>query len=209
MNNQTATGFLFWTSLLLIFLVACNPKNESIPPNAFPQTKTIKPPVIIKAGHPIVISLSDKPLPETVELSIMPAPVKRPAGFFITMQNLNTDQGLALSSILCSYKDHDGNLWFGTFGNGVSRYDGRTFTNFSSAHGLAHNLINSIAEDSKGNIWFNTFGGVSIYDGVSFKNFTTAHGLPDNDVLQSLEDSRGNIWLTTEKGVCRYLPHES
>lgn len=206
MNNLTTKGYLLWTSLLLIFLVACNPKNESIPPNAFSQTKPVKPPVIIKAGKPIVSSLADKPLPETVDLSKMPAPVKRPAGFFVTMQNLNTDQGLALSSILCSYKDHDGNLWFGTFGNGVSRYDGKTFTNFSSAHGLAHNLVNSIAEDSKGNIWFSTYGGVSIYDGVLFKNFTTSHGLPDNNVLQSLEDSRGNIWLTTARGLCRYLP---
>lgn len=209
MNNQTTTSFLLWASVLLIFLVACNPKNESVKQNVFSQAETIKPPVIINAVQPVFHSLAGKPPPETIDLSGMPAPVKRPAGFFVTMQNFNTDQGLALSSILCGFKDHKGNLWFGTSGNGVSRYDGKTFTNFSSAHGLVHNLINSIIEDSKGNIWFSTFGGVSKYDGVSFKNFTTAHGLPDNDVIQSLEDSRGNIWLTTEKGLCRYLPASS
>jgi signal transduction histidine kinase/ligand-binding sensor domain-containing protein len=206
MNNQTTTIFLFWASVLLFSLAACNPNNESIEQNVFSQTKTIKPPVIIKAGQPAVHSLAGKPPPETIDLSKMPAPFKRPAGFFVTMQNFNTDQGLALSSILCGFKDNAGNLWFGTSGNGVSRYDGKTFTNYSSAHGLAHNLINSIADDSKGNIWFSTFGGVSIYDGVSYKNFTTANGLPDNDVFQSLEDRQGNIWVSTTKGLCRYLP---
>jgi signal transduction histidine kinase/ligand-binding sensor domain-containing protein/DNA-binding response OmpR family regulator len=206
MKNQTTTSVLFLTSLLLISLVACNPKNESINQNAFSLTGTIRPPVTTKAGLPVIHSLAGKPPPETIDLSKMPAPVKRPAGLFVTMQNFNTDQGLALSSILCGFKDQHGNMWFGTSGNGVSRYDGKTFTNLNSAHGLAHNLINSIAEDSQGNIWFNTFGGVSIYDGVSFKNLTVADGLPDNDVLQSLEDSRGNIWLTTPGGLCRYLP---
>jgi ligand-binding sensor domain-containing protein len=65
------------------------------------------------------------------------------------MQNFNTEHGLALSTILCGFKDKAGNLWFGTSGNGVSKYDGKRFTNYYSSHGLIHNLIRSITEDSK------------------------------------------------------------
>ena len=209
LNKQKMTGFFYWAGMLLISLAACNPAPEPISPNAFSRTEPISPLVVIKAGEPEVHLLTNAPPPETIDLSNRPTPVKQPAGFFVTMQNFNTDHGLALSSILCGFKDKSGNLWFGTFGNGVSKYDGKSFTNYNSSHGLPHNLINAITEDSRGNIWFSTYGGVSKYDGVSFKNFTTANGLPDNDVLQSLEDSRGNIWFTTASGLCRYLPANS
>jgi signal transduction histidine kinase/ligand-binding sensor domain-containing protein/DNA-binding response OmpR family regulator len=206
MNKQKKTGFFYWAGLLLISLAACNPAPEPISKNAFSHTEPISPAVVINAGKPEVHSLANVPPPETIDLSNRPTPVKQPAGFFVTMQNFNTDHGLALSSILCSFKDKAGNLWFGTFGNGVSKYNGKSFTNYNSSHGLPHNLINAITEDSRGNIWFSTYGGVSKYDGVSFENYTTANGLPDNDVLQSLEDSRGNIWFTTASGLCRYFP---
>jgi two-component system, sensor histidine kinase ChiS len=209
MNKQKKTSFFYWAGILLISLAACNPDTKPISQNPFSQTKSFAPPVVIKAGKPVVHLLANVRPPETIDILNRPTPVKQPAGFFITMQNFNTDHGLALSSILCGFKDKAGNLWFGTFGNGVSKYDGKSFTNYNSSHGLPHNLINAITEDSRGNIWFSTYGGVSKYDGVSFKNFTTANGLPDNDVLQSVEDSRGNIWFTTASGLCRYLPVNS
>lgn len=206
MKQLQAINLLIYSGILLILHVACNRGPEPLSQQKFIESDSIHAPVVIDIGNPVVELLSDYPSPDIIDLSQKTLPVKRQADFFISMKNFNTDDGLALSSILCGFKDTAGNLWFGTFGNGVSKYDGKSFTNFSSAHGLAHNLINSIAEDSKGNIWFNTFGGVSKYDGVSFKNFTTAHGLPYNDVLQLLEDRQGNIWLTTSKGLCRYLP---
>ena len=89
----------------------------------------------------------------------------------------NTEQGLALNSVDCGYRDKTGNLWFGTDGGGVSRYDGKSFTNFTTAQGLASNVVYNITEDEKGNLWFATGGGgVSRYDGKSFTSFTEAQG---------------------------------
>jgi len=45
--------------------------------------------------------------------------------------NFTTINGLALDAISCSKMDRLGNLWFGTFGGGVSRYDGKSFTNYT------------------------------------------------------------------------------
>jgi signal transduction histidine kinase/ligand-binding sensor domain-containing protein/DNA-binding response OmpR family regulator len=206
MRKLQATYMFIWFSMLFVFLVACNQQPEPLSQKKFTHKDIIQAPVVINTGDPAVELLSDHSSPEIINLSGKPPPIKRHADFFITMQNFNTDHGLALSSILCSFKDKAGNLWFGTSGNGVSRFDGKTFTNFSSANGLAHNLINSITEDSHGNIWFGTYGGISKYDGFSFKNFTTANGLPNNNVNKLLEDRQGNIWVTTINRLCRFLP---
>lgn len=208
MNTQKTAGFIFWIAAMLISLAACNTDSESVGRNPFSQTKTIEPPVVIKAGQPVVHTLADKPPPEIIDLSKKPSPVKQPADFFITMQNFNTDHGLALSSILSGFRDKAGNLWFGTFGNGVSKYDGKSFTTYNTSHGLIHNLVEAITEDSEGNLWFSTYGGASKYNGVFFENFTTGQGLPNNHVNRILVDSKGNIWLATRGGLSRYNPEK-
>ena len=74
-------------------------------------------------------------------------------------------------------EDKTGNLWFGTQGGGVSRYDGKSFTTFSTTQGLANNWVNNIVEDKAGNLWFGTLGGgVSRYDGKSFILFLPPRG---------------------------------
>ena len=124
--------------------------------------------------------------------------------------NLTTDEGLALDAVTCSLLDKFGNLWFGTLGGGVSRYDGHSFHTFTIAQGLANNNVRSIIEDKTGNFWFGTYGGVSRYDGRSFRTFTTAHGLAHNDVTSITEDKAGNLWFgTRDGGVSRYDPSAS
>jgi len=190
--------------LMAVFIISCNQNHEKAELSVFEKQDSISPPVIIPAGKPIIKYLSETEPPQITLLSQKPAPIITNAGFYVKMQNFNTQQGLAMSSILCGFKDKDGNLWFGTSGNGVSKYDGKAFTNYTSAHGLIHNLINNITQDSKGNIWFGTYGGISKYDGVTFQNFTTEDGIPDIDVLKIMEDSNGILWVGTAKGLCRY-----
>src|SRR5450755_5137074 len=50
-------------------------------------------------------------------------------------QNYNVQQGLIQSQVLTITQDNFDNLWFGTLG-GISRYDGKTFTNYSETDGL-------------------------------------------------------------------------
>ena len=119
-----------------------------------------------------------------------------------------TEHGLALDGIFSSCIDHYGNLWFGTQGGGVSKYDGSSFINFNTTQGLAQNLVSSIIEDSQGNLWFGTQGGgVSKYDGKSFSNLTTSEGLANNVVYGIAEDKDGSVWFATlGGGVSKYNP---
>jgi ligand-binding sensor domain-containing protein len=66
---------------------------------------------------------------------------------------------LASNNISSIAEDKKGNLWFGTFDAGVSRYNGTTFTTFTTKHGLAGKNVTSIKEDKNGNLWFGAQGG--------------------------------------------------
>ena len=156
MKHHHSTYVLIGAAMMLFGLFACHSGPDNIDHRVFSTHQTIEPPTVIKTGEPVIHYLSENTPPEPIDLTKKPAPVQVPAGFFITMQNFNTEHGLALSSILSAFKDKAGNLWFGTFGNGVSKYDGKTFTTYNSSHGLIHNFIEAITEDSEGNIWFST-----------------------------------------------------
>jgi len=109
-------------------------------------------------------------------------------------------EGLSNNNVWSILEDKNGNLWFGTLGGGVSKYDGKSFTHFTDKEGLNNNDVRSILEDKSGNLWFGTVGGVSKYDGKSFTHFTDKEGLSNNFVWCILEDKSGNLWFGTAGG---------
>ncbi len=122
------------------------------------------------------------------------------------LQYLDVDQGMTIPYVLSIYEDRNGNLWFGTNGGGVSRYDGANFEHYTKKEGLSNDIVLSILEDRSGNLWFGTNGGgVSRYDGATFEHFTVKEGLSNNRVRAILEDRSGNLWFgTSGGGVSRY-----
>ena len=122
------------------------------------------------------------------------------------LQYLDADQGMSSSYIRCIIKDKNGNLWFGTNGNGLSKYDGKSFMHYTQKNGLSNNTVLSLIEDSKGNIWIGTEGGgACCFNGTSFIYFTEEEGFPNNTVTSIFEDKQKNIWLGTNgSGVCNY-----
>jgi len=126
-----------------------------------------------------------------------------------------TDDGLAHSWVSAIAEDGEGNLWFGTWGGGVSRYDARQdvdqrFTTFTTDDGLAHDWVNCITLDRHGDLWFGTKGGgVSRYDarqdvGQTFTTLTADDGLAANWIWAILEDRIGALWFATDGGASRY-----
>jgi len=119
--------------------------------------------------------------------------------------NFTTKDGLANNTVSVIDQAPDGAMWFGTWSNGVSRYDGKRFVNFTTKDGLAGNSVLAIHCDRDGIIWFGTAGGVSRYDRNGFANFTTKDGLAGNVVLAIYRHTDGIIWFgTSAKGVSGY-----
>lgn len=99
------------------------------------------------------------------------------------------------------FQDKSGNLWFGTNGDGVIRYNGDSLEYFGVKDGFGGYAVRAIVEDKKGNVWFGTSGGLTRYDGESFTNFNEKDGLVHRDVWCVTIDNDGLIWVGTFQGI--------
>jgi ligand-binding sensor domain-containing protein len=106
--------------------------------------------------------------------------------------------------VISSVIDKEGIKWFGTWGGGLSRFDGKRFQNFTTEQGLAGDVVNALALDRKGNLWAGTDRGVSRYDGRRFKNFTMRDGLVGDYVYAIAIDTDGSKWFSSFGGVTHY-----
>ncbi|MEP1790902.1 two-component regulator propeller domain-containing protein [Reichenbachiella sp.] len=117
------------------------------------------------------------------------------------IQFLDVGQGLPSSYVDAIYEDAKGNMWFGTYGGGVTRYNGNTFTTFTVDEGLPNNIIVTILKDREGNLWFGTDGsGISRYDGNTFTNYSIEQGFAGIYLETITEDQDGDIWFGTNGG---------
>lgn len=71
--------------------------------------------------------------------------------------------------IFVVFQDRNKNYWFGSDGQGLYRFNGKTFVRYTTTHGLSGNRIRSVQEDRSGNILVNSDGGVSRFDGLAFR----------------------------------------
>lgn len=76
------------------------------------------------------------------------------------------------NNIMSIYQDTKNNYWFGSWEDGLYRYDGKTILHFTSTSSLPDNRIEDIKEDKSGNIYFNTSRGISKFDGYNFTTLT-------------------------------------
>ena len=110
--------------------------------------------------------------------------------------------GTKNENVVCQLLDKEGNLWFSISGEGVYRYDGKSFTNFTTKDGLCNNDVGAIIQDRAGNMLLGTKNGICKYDGNKF----TKYPVPDTlSITCMLEDKDGNLWFgVMNKGIYRY-----
>jgi len=198
-----SSNFLWYCIIWVCFFAFSSSNHQT---SLHPHKDTVKKPRVIndirKDGFaaPKVIPITVHNQPKVIKAGRPVIKIDSSNGGVPFFTNYGTEEGLPLSSVRCSATDKAGNLWFGTIGGGVSKYDGKSFTNYTIAQGLVGNVVFSIIEDKEDNLWFGTSSGVSKYDGYRFTNYTTKEGLGGNFVTSIMQDRTGNLWVGTQGG---------
>lgn len=117
--------------------------------------------------------------------------------------NLN---GMVKEFVRTMYQDTKGNYWFGTNGNGIIRYDGRTLETIAIEGIHPYMRVIEIVEDKAGNVWFGTSDGLIKYDGKKFTTFSKKEGLQgeDEEIWGLTFDKSGLIWVGSIGGVSHF-----
>jgi ligand-binding sensor domain-containing protein/serine phosphatase RsbU (regulator of sigma subunit) len=110
-------------------------------------------------------------------------------------RNFNSEEGLVQSYIYAIVQDERGYLWVGT-GNGLSRYNGFIFENYTISDSLADNFITCGISDGEC-LWFGHMNGrLSYFNG---KKFHTVN-IPQSNVgplTHFAKSPDGQIWVST------------
>ncbi|ALP54649.1 regulator [Candidatus Tenderia electrophaga] len=106
--------------------------------------------------------------------------------------------------VFCIHVDKQDGVWAGTWGGGVSRFDGEQWRNYSVDDGLAGALVYSIAEADNGDMWFGTNKGLSRFDGEHWFNYGREDGLLSEHVYSIALISPDEVWVGTRGGVTRF-----
>ncbi len=99
--------------------------------------------------------------------------------------------------------DRDGTVWCGTWGGGLSRFDGKTWKSFTKKDGLPGNHVFMLHQDAMGQMWIGTNGGLARRSGTEFKTFTMSDGLFANNVFAMATAPDGAHWVGSFGGVAR------
>jgi len=108
-------------------------------------------------------------------------------------------------------EDSKGNIWFGSYNEGVCLLHNGEFQYFTTENGLSDNQVRSIYEDKNGIIWFECGKGLSIYDGQKMtiykeRNYdsTKQWKLSDSDLWFKGDETVGYNKLERDPGVYQY-----
>jgi ligand-binding sensor domain-containing protein/signal transduction histidine kinase len=140
----------------------------------------------------------------------------------LPLKPYTTADGLAHNEINKIVRDSRGFLWFCT-AEGLSRFDGYSFTNYGTDQGLPHAAVNDFLETRSGELWVATNGGLVLFNPKGATNATVAFAndppqgalrmftsvVPDDSdrrakaITVLLETRDGTIWCGTFNGLYR------
>ncbi|GAA4317621.1 hybrid sensor histidine kinase/response regulator transcription factor [Mucilaginibacter gynuensis] len=135
-------------------------------------------------------------------------------GFTHYYNDSNNPASLSNNHLYCLQKNAVGDVWIGTSGGGLNRFNQKTrrfrtyMINNKARGGISSNTVNNIFMDSHKNLWICTPDGLNKYDGKSdsFTVYSKNNGFASNVFTNITEDKRGNLWTTTGKGIAMFNP---
>jgi ligand-binding sensor domain-containing protein/serine phosphatase RsbU (regulator of sigma subunit) len=124
------------------------------------------------------------------------------------LESFDVSESETILNITCITEDLQGNIWLGTNGNGIFKFN-KSGKSISATEGLKSNYCYLLTCDESGNIWVGHRGGVSIINTTdqSVIKFDKRTGFDGDCNLNAVAtDEFQSIWLGTNTGVIRYDP---
>lgn len=119
---------------------------------------------------------------------------------------------LPCNSIISHYIDSKKNVWIGTRGSGLCKFDRKTqkFISCNNKKMLLNNVIYGILEDDNGMLWVSSNKGISrlnFTDSTS-TNFNFNHGISGNqyNYKSYFKDSNGVMYFGSVTGLTKFHP---
>ncbi|MBC7829192.1 MAG: response regulator [Chitinophagaceae bacterium] len=138
--------------------------------------------------------------------------------FTLFKHNPNDPSSLSSNIINALYEDLNGDLWIGTTGGGLSKYNrnSNSFSHFladpADPFSITNNSVACIYEDRRGNLWVGTYQNLNLFNRKTKKFTSFLHNAMDTAsisneaVFSMLEDTQGNLWIGTERGLNLFDP---
>jgi len=127
-------------------------------------------------------------------------------------QNLGKDiqVGYNPNYIVSMAVDKDGSVWCGTWGAGLSHFDGKNWKTYTTKEGLPGNHIFMLNLGKDGKLWIGTNKGLARFNdnGEGFKVYTTSQGLFADNVFSMAEADDGSLWVGSFGGVARIKDYQ-
>lgn len=110
-------------------------------------------------------------------------------------------EGLSSNAVQSVCEDYEGNMWIGTFGEGINMFRNEALVSFTEKSGLLNNNISSIFQDSRGNYLVGAKdGGLVEYNATGFTSLNTIKEIDKKTILSITGDRKGRIWLGLYEG---------
>lgn len=124
----------------------------------------------------------------------------------------NGENSIGSSIVLCVYPDNHNNLWIGTNGGGVSKFNKKTkiFENLTEQNGLKSNNIESLSIDKAGNIWIAS-NVLTKYDikRKTFSHYSEFDGIDASFIWKGVKQSKDGLLLfANKKGIIVFDPNK-
>src|SRR5215469_995948 len=132
-----------------------------------------------------------------------------------------TADGLGHNNVQRIVRDSRGFLWFCTF-EGLSRFDGYSFTTYGVDHGLPSQVVNDLLETREGQYWVATEAGLCRFNphgtpgrlatnpaqesaaaNAMFTVYFPGENARSKVITSLFQDRAGSIWCGTEGGLYR------
>lgn len=129
--------------------------------------------------------------------------------------HLTTKNGLVHNNIWKILQDREGNIWFGSKSNGVSKLNSERFKLYNSEQRLPNTVVLSVFKDQQNRLWSGTNKGLAVWEeNQTVQKYAKPDGLSSEAIRDIDQAPDGTLYAATNYGLSvfngdGFVPYET